>query len=190
MTHFSHQPSPRVRTLTRFRWAACVALVAAIVACEPEPKTDPHADSIAAERARFDSVEAIQLVTVDTNLAPSLGVNLSRMEKRPSGLYMLDRRSGSGAVADSGKWILVHYTTSLADGTVIDDTRKSGEARRVLLGYGEVIAAWEEGLRGMRVGGRRLLVAPASLGYGKPGRPGSVPRLATLVFDVELVRVY
>lgn len=169
------------------------ALLAILVSCENAPQVDSRADSIAAAAARQDSIdsaEAIQLATVDTALAPSLGVDLSAMEKRPSGLHLLERRRGSGAVADSGKWIDVHYTTWLADGTVIDDTRKSGEPRRVLLGYGQVVKAWEEGLRGMRVGGRRLLVAPAALAYGAAGRPGSVPRLATLVFDVELVRVH
>lgn len=179
-------------TLLRASLAITAWLVIA-AACDSTPRSDPRADSIAAaeaERARIDSIEAIQLVTVDTNLAPSLGINLSRMEKRESGLYVQDRRQGSGAVADSGKWILVHYTSYLADGTVLDDTRKEGEPRQVLLGFGKVVPAWEEGLRGMRVGGRRRLVAPPSLGYGKPGRPGSVPRLATLVFDVELVRVY
>jgi FKBP-type peptidyl-prolyl cis-trans isomerase FkpA len=164
-----------------------------LAACADTPRTDPRADSIAAAQARqaeVDSIEAIQLVNADTALAQSLRIDLAAMEKRPSGLYVQDRRRGTGAVADSGKWIQVHYTTWLADGTLLDDTRKSGEPRRVLLGYREVVAAWDEGLRGMRAGGRRVLVSPPSLAYGKPGRPGSVPRLATLVFDIELLRVY
>ena len=168
-------------------------LAVTLTACSSGERRDPRADSIAAAaaaQARTDSLEAIQLVTVDTAIAPSLGIDLSKMEKKPSGLYVAEKRRGSGAVADSGKWIQVHYTTWLVDGTVLDDTRKAGEPRRVLLGFDQVVKAWEEGLRGMRVGGRRVLVAPASLAYGKPGKPGSVPRLATLIFEVELLRVY
>ena len=175
------------------RISLVVSAIGVVGACDSTPKSDPRADSIAAvttAQARTDSLEAIQLVTVDTAIAPSLGIDLSKMEKKESGLYVLERRRGSGAVADSGKWIQVHYTTWLPDGSVLDDTRKSSEPQRVLLGFDQVVKAWEEGLRGMRVGGRRILVAPASLAYGKPGRPGSVPRLATLIFDVELVRVY
>jgi FKBP-type peptidyl-prolyl cis-trans isomerase FkpA len=175
------------------RTSIIVSTCALAGACDSAPKSDPRADSLAAAaaaQARTDSIEAIQLVTADTNIAPSLGIDLSKMEKKASGLYLLERRRGTGAVADSGKWIQVHYTTWLPDGTVLDDTRKSGGPRRVLLGFDQVVKAWEEGLRGMRVGGRRVMVAPASLAYGKPGRPGSVPRLATLVFDIELVRVY
>lgn len=183
----------RRRFVVRRVFVLAASGVTLLTACDSTPKSDPRADSIAAaaaEQARIDSIESVQLVTVDTALAPSLGVDLSKMQKMESGLYMQERRRGNGAVADSGKWIDVHYTTWLADGSVLDDTRKSGEPRRVLLGYDQVVKAWEEGLRGMRVGGRRLLVAPPSLGYGKPGKPGSVPRLATLVFDVELVRVH
>jgi FKBP-type peptidyl-prolyl cis-trans isomerase FkpA len=143
----------------------------------------------AAERARTDSIEAELLVRVDTAIAPALGVDLAAMERRPSGLYVQDRRRGTGAAADSGQWVTVHYTTWLPDGTVLDDTRERDAPQRVQLAAGKVIKAWEEGIRGMREGGRRLVVAPPSLGYGKAGQPGAVPRLATLVFDVELVRV-
>jgi FKBP-type peptidyl-prolyl cis-trans isomerase len=86
--------------------------------------------------------------------------------------------------------VTVDYTTWLADGTEIDDTRARRQPQRVQLATGSVIKAWEEGIRGMRVGGRRIVVAPPSLGYGKAGQPGAVPRLATLVFDVELRQVH
>ena len=177
---------PRLVVLTFVTCVFCTA-------CDSSQRADPRADSIAAaaaDRARIDSIEAIQLVNADTALAPSLGIDLAKMQKRESGLYVLERRKGSGAVADSGKYIDVHYTTWLADGTVLDDTRKAGKPRRVLLGYNEVVRAWEEGVRGMHTGGRRMLVSPPVLAYGKPGKPGSVPRLATLVFDIEVVRVY
>ncbi len=171
--------------------AAALALV--LAACGGAPEADPRADSAAAAaaaQARTDSLEAVALVTVDTAIAPALGVDLSKMTRRESGLYVLERRRGSGATADSGRWVTVDYTTWLADGTVLDDTRKSGKPQNVLLGHGKIIPGWEEGIRGMRVGGRRMLVVPPALGYGKAGRPGSVPRLATLVFDIELREVH
>jgi FKBP-type peptidyl-prolyl cis-trans isomerase len=103
---------------------------------------------------------------------------------------VLERRRGTGVAADSGRWVTVNYTGWLTDGTVIDDTRKEAKPRNVLLGYGRVIPGWEEGLRGMRAGGRRILVVPPALGYGKAGKPGTVPSRATLVFDVEMKRVH
>jgi FKBP-type peptidyl-prolyl cis-trans isomerase len=164
----------------------------ALLACGDTKRSDPRADSAAAAAAasaRVDSLEAIQLVTADTAIAPKLKVDLAKMEKRPSGLYVLDRRKGTGTPADSNHWVSVDYTTWLTDGTVVDDTKKSGP-KKVLLGHKQVVGAWDEGLRGMREGGQRLLVAPAALGYGKAGQPGTVPRLATLVFQVDLRKVY
>lgn len=177
------------------RAALAVALAAStsLAACGGG---DAAADSAAAadslhrtEQARTDSIEAEMLVRVDTAIAPSLGVDLGAMERRPSGLYVQDRRRGTGPAADSGEWVTVHYTTWLHDGTVLDDTRERNAPQRIQLASGKVIKAWEEGIRGMRVGGRRIVVSPPSLGYGKAGEPGAVPRLATLVFDVELVGV-
>lgn len=168
-----------------------------LAACEGKPKADPAADSAAARaaaEARADSLDAVALVTADTAIAPTLGaklgVSIAAMRKSPSGMLMMDKRVGSGAAADSNKWVMVDYTTWLTDGSVVDDTRAKREPRKVLLGHKQVVAAWEEGVRGMKEGGRRVLIAPASLAYGKAGKPGTVPRLATLVFDIELKKVY
>ena len=172
---------------------AAAAAAASLAACgggDSAADSAAAADSLRrAEQARTDSVEAEMLVRVDTAIAPSLGVDLAAMERRPSGLYVQDRRRGTGPAADSGQWVTVHYTTWLPDGTVLDDTRERNAPQRVQLAAGRVIKAWEEGIRGMRVGGRRIVVSPPSLGYGKAGEPGAVPRLATLVFDVDLVGV-
>ena len=176
---------------------AALSAVVTLAACGGGDDAARVADSLRADSARVaaaaaDSArQAEQLAQVDTALAPSLEVDLARFERRPSGLYVRELRRGSGAVADSGKWVSVDYTTWLADGTVVDDTRKAGgEPQRVLLGYGRVIKGWEEGMRGMREGGRRMLVVPPALAYGVAGRPGTVPSRATLVFDIEVRKVY
>lgn len=177
---------------TRLLFVVAPSLLVTIAACGPS-KADLRADSLrvaAAARATADSIDAIRLVTVDTAIAATLGVDLSKMTRSASGLYALDRRVGTGAVADSNKWVMVDYTTWLTDGRSIDDTRAKKEPRKVLLGHKQVVAAWDEGLKGMREGGRRLLVAPPALGYGLAGKPGTVPSLATLVFDIELKKVY
>ena len=171
------------------RLAAIAAGIAILLsACGGERAAADDSQRTAADSVRAETVE--DLTVIDTAIAPELDIDLSRMTRQPSGLYVLERRVGTGATADSGKWVSVSYTGWLTNGTVIDDTRKAGKPRDVLLGYGRVIPAWEEGLRGMRAGGRRILVVPPALGYGKAGQPGRVPSRATLVFDIELARVH
>ena len=168
---------------------AAAALSAAVPGACAGERAAPRADSAATPPADT-AAPPEDLTRVDTAIAPALRVELAKMTRHPSGLYVLERRRGSGPAADSGRWVTVSYTGWLADGTVIDDTRKEGKPRNVLLGHGRVIPAWEEGLRGMRPGGRRLLVVPPALGYGAAGRPGTVPSRATLVFDIELTKVH
>lgn len=182
--------------LTYARIAISTALVLATSlssACGKSPK-EIRADSLkaaAAAQAKADSIDQVNLVRVDTALAPSLKLDLSKMRKTASGMYILDKKLGTGAAADSNKWIGVQYTTWLSDGTKLDDTRdKRGEPRKVLLGHKQVVPAWDEALRGVKEGGRRIIVAPPSMGYGIAGKAGSVPRLATLVFDIEVRKVY
>jgi len=181
-------PTFRVLIITA---ALPVALL--VAACGKSAK-EIRADSlaaVAAVQATRDSLNAIKVVMVDTAIAPTLEVDLSTMTKTASGMYIGDRRTGTGAKADSNKWVLVDYTAYLSTGEAVDDTRaKGGEPRRVLLGHKEVLPAWEEGLRGMREGGRRIIVAPPSMAYGLPGKPGTVPEMATMVFDIELRKVY
>jgi hypothetical protein len=179
------------RTRVAGSWLLLVTAGATLGACSGERAAPPPADSARAPSAPAPpAAPAEDLTRIDSAIAPALGVDLAKMTRRPSGLLVLERRRGSGAAADSGRWVTVNYTGWLADGTVIDDTRKEGKPRNVLLGHGRVIPAWEEGLRGMRAGGRRLLVVPPALGYGTAGRPGTVPSRATLVFDIELTKVH
>ena len=119
--------------------------------------------------------------------APALNVKLDPAELRPSGLYVHDVVVGTGPVADSMSTAEVHYTGWRADGTKFDSSRDRQETFRFTVGIGQVIGGWDEGVRGMRVGGKRQLVVPPKLGYGDIGSAPVIPRMATLVFDVELV---
>ena len=124
----------------------------------------------------------------DLIYAPSLGVDLSRMTQTTSGLYYQDLLAGNGSAAASGRSVWVNYTGWLADGSVFDQNR-DGRPLTMPLGQGRLIPGWEEGLNGMRVGGRRLLVIPPGLAYGNQSPGPGVPANATLIFDIQLVRV-
>jgi FKBP-type peptidyl-prolyl cis-trans isomerase len=119
--------------------------------------------------------------------SPTLNVDLSMMLKTPSGLYWVDLVEGTGAEAVAGSVVSADYTGWLADGRKFDSSRTSGKPYTFTLGQRRVIAGWDEGLAGMRVGGKRLLVIPSQLGYGATGAGGLIPGGATLVFEVELV---
>jgi FKBP-type peptidyl-prolyl cis-trans isomerase FkpA len=106
------------------------------------------------------------------------------------GLVIEDTKIGSGAEAKQGDTVSVKYTGKLADGTVFDATSKhDGQPIQFTLGSGMVIAGWEEGIVGMKVGGQRTLIIPPALAYGANGRPGAIPPNATLTFDVTLENV-
>jgi FKBP-type peptidyl-prolyl cis-trans isomerase len=120
-----------------------------------------------------------------TTFAPSLGVHLDQMTKRASGMYVQDLTPGPGSVATRGRSVVVRYTGWLPSGKQFD----SGEIS-VTLGTNKTIAAWEEGLLGMRVGGKRRLVVPPNLGYGARGAGDDIPPNSVLVFDMEVTSVF
>ena len=108
---------------------------------------------------------------------------------QPNGLLIEDIKVGSGPMAESGQTVAVHYTGWLTDGTKFDSSLDRGQPITFPLGTGAVIRGWDEGLKGMRVGGKRKLTIPSALAYGPEGRPPVIPPDATLVFDVELMDV-
>jgi FKBP-type peptidyl-prolyl cis-trans isomerase FkpA len=106
-----------------------------------------------------------------------------------SGLQIVEIEAGTGPEARTGQEVTVHYTGWLTDGTKFDSSRDRGEPFKFGLGRGQVIRGWDEGVAGMKVGGRRRLVIPPELGYGARGAGGAIPGGATLLFNVELLGV-
>ena len=96
---------------------------------------------------------------------------------------------GTGKEAVAGKSVKVHYTGTLENGKKFDSSHDRGQPFAFRLGAGQVIKGWDQGVAGMKVGGKRKLTIPPELGYGDRGFPGAIPPGATLVFDVELVAV-
>jgi len=111
-------------------------------------------------------------------------------------LTVVDSKLGTGDEAVAGMKVTVHYTGWLYDetaadkhGSQFDSSRDHGEPFSFVLGAGHVIAGWDQGVAGMRVGGKRTLLIPAALGYGARGAGDDIPPNASLVFDVELLDV-
>ncbi len=104
-------------------------------------------------------------------------------------LEITDLVVGTGAVAETGKTVTVHYRGTLTNGKEFDASRRHGRPFAFPLGAGKVIRGWDEGVKGMKVGGKRKLVIPPNMGYGEDGAGDDIPPNATLVFEVELLDV-
>ena len=110
-----------------------------------------------------------------------------------NGLQITDTKAGTGAEARKGQTVTVHYTGWLFNngqqGAKFDSSRDRKDPFKFPLGSGMVIKGWDEGVQGMKIGGKRTLIIPAALGYGARGAGGVIPPNATLKFDVELLKV-
>jgi FKBP-type peptidyl-prolyl cis-trans isomerase len=118
---------------------------------------------------------------------------IEKFEKTDSGLEYIDDKEGDGVLPKSGQTCHVHYTgwlwTNGAKGRKFDSSVDTGQPIPFRLGKGEVIEGWDEGIATMKVGGKRRLLIPAKLGYGRNGNPPEIPGNADLLFEVELVKV-
>ncbi len=120
--------------------------------------------------------------------APDSALDTSSFMETSTGLMMQDTLLGTGAEAVAGKTVSVHYVGVLSDGRKFDSSRDRGVPFTFALGAGQVIKGWDEGVIGMKVGGKRVLVIPPDLAYGAAG-VGPIPPNATLIFEVELLGV-
>ena len=154
--------------------AALLALALVFAGCKDAPSGSPSASAPG----------TLSTTPAPAGMAPATG----SVHKLASGLVYEDLVVGSGRMADPGLTVSVHYTGWFTDGNKFDSSVDRGRPYTFVLGQHAVIAGWDEGLKGMRVGGKRKLTIPPDLAYGPEGRSG-IPPNATLIFEVELLGV-
>jgi FKBP-type peptidyl-prolyl cis-trans isomerase FkpA len=139
----------------------------------------------------FRAALALAIIAAATPLDRS-AVAANEVIEMPNGLKYTDTKIGDGAEATAGKKVSVHYTGWLYNngtkGAKFDSSLDRGQPFQFTLGAHQVIAGWDEGVAGMKVGGKRTLIIPPDLGYGARGAGGVIPPNATLLFEVELLR--
>jgi peptidylprolyl isomerase len=135
---------------------------------------------------------ALAIIAVATPVGRIVAAD-NQVTEMPDGLKYTDTKTGDGATAKAGNKVSVHYTGWLSDngakGKKFDSSVDRGQPFQFTLGAKQVIAGWDEGVAGMKVGGKRTLTIPPELGYGARGAPGAIPPNSTLIFDVELLQV-
>jgi FKBP-type peptidyl-prolyl cis-trans isomerase len=136
--------------------------------------------------ARAGETTSTAAPAADAKAATAAG---EKIVTTPSGLKYEDLKVGEGAAAKSGDRVEVHYTGWLENGTKFDSSLDRGNPFPFPLGAGRVIKGWDEGVVGMKVGGKRKLTIPPALGYADRGAGGVIPPNATLIFEVELLKI-
>jgi FKBP-type peptidyl-prolyl cis-trans isomerase len=141
-----------------------------------------------------------RLLVAVAAFAAALGTAAAQTDDKPkdkegkvvttqSGLKYQELKEGSGPAAKAGDTVDVHYTGWLKDGTKFDSSHDRGQPFSFKLGAGRVIKGWDEGVQGIKVGGKRKLIIPPELAYGKRGAGGVIPPDAELTFEVELIKI-
>jgi FKBP-type peptidyl-prolyl cis-trans isomerase len=137
----------------------------------------------------FGSFTLRSLVSLACRAGTTKNTQNMIQENLPTALQIVDEKVGVGEEAPAGKKVVVHYVGTLEDGTKFDSSRDRGQPFSFTLGVGQVIKGWDEGVKGMKVGGLRKLIIPSDMAYGDSGIPGAIPPKATLIFEVELLQV-
>ena len=151
------------------------------------PKAEVDA-MMQAQEEQYNAYIAQAKAAEDSLMRKYIADNKIKVAPTASGLYFISKKAGKGAQAVAGKRVFVHYVGKLLDGTEFDNSIKRGEPIDFILGQGQVIPGWDEGIGMMKEGEKAVLLIPSNLAYGERGNQ-VIPPCAPLVFDVELVKV-
>jgi FKBP-type peptidyl-prolyl cis-trans isomerase FkpA len=178
--------------LRRFALVMVVLLSWLLTGCKSQQTTDAAGGPAGTpEVAQAPTEEEKPMTGVDpVEASRTLGMETeSPVVETDSALRYIDVEEGDGPEAKAGDTVSVHYTGWLVSGSKFDSSRDRGQPFVFPLGAGRVIRGWDEGVAGMKVGGVRKLIVPPELGYGSRGAPPVIPPNATLIFEVELLKV-
>lgn len=168
-----------------------VMLVCVVVLVVAQITSGKQENAVAAQLSEVNTTEvAVAPASVnENNLIASNTMSDDKIVTTPSGLKYKEIKEGDGETPKKGQRVKVHYTGTLESGKKFDSSRDRGQPFEFVIGVGQVIKGWDEGVGSMKVGGRRELIIPSELGYGARGAGGVIPPNATLLFDVELLGV-
>ncbi len=168
---------------------ALIAIVAIVLGYMLFSSKSAVAPAVNNETAKTVSKEEVKGVESSSKAQPKVSTNSTNDKKKPMGLEIKTTKEGTGdRVIKSGDHIFVHYTGKLTNGTVFNSSVTRGVPFDFTIGQGMVIAGWEQGFLGAKVGEKRTLTIPAEMGYGSRDM-GTIPANSTLIFDVEVVSI-